>query len=109
MKFKPAVLRELALSDVDEAIAHYLEEDAPQAALGFLAALEHAYSHIGRNPSTGSPRYAHALNLPGLRCWPLTRYPQLVFYVECEDHIDVWRVLHGRRDIPGWMQPPADL
>jgi toxin ParE1/3/4 len=26
-----------------------------------------------------------------------------VFFVEREDHIDVWRVLHGKRDIPAWM------
>jgi toxin ParE1/3/4 len=46
------------------------------------------------------------LNLPGLRSWPLTRFPHLVFYVERPEHIDVWRVLHGRRDIPVWMQEP---
>ncbi|ENO88947.1 plasmid stabilization system [Thauera aminoaromatica S2] len=34
------------------------------------------------------------------------RYPYLVFYVERADHIDVWRVLHGERDIPAWMQAP---
>jgi toxin ParE1/3/4 len=37
------------------------------------------------------------LNLPGLRFWPLTRYPHLVFYIEMDDHVDVWRVLHGER------------
>lgn len=56
------------------------------------------------HPATGSPRYAHELNLPGLRCWSLARYPYLVFYVEHPDHIDVWRLLHGQRDIPAWMQ-----
>jgi toxin ParE1/3/4 len=43
------------------------------------------------------------LDLPGLRSWPLTRYPHLVFYIERSDHIDVWRVLHGQRDIPVWL------
>jgi toxin ParE1/3/4 len=33
----------------------------------------------------------------------VTRFPYLVFYFEREDHIDVWRVMHVRRDIPGWM------
>jgi toxin ParE1/3/4 len=33
-------------------------------------------------------------------------YPHLVFYVERDDHVDVWRVLHGSRDIPAWMQVP---
>ena len=106
MKAKPVVPREQANRDVDEAIAHDLDEDAGQAALGFINALEQAYAHIGRHPGTGSPRYAHELNLPGLRAWPLTRYPHLVFYVERQDHIDVWRVLHGQRDIAVWMREP---
>jgi len=54
----------------------------------------------------GSPRYAFELRLEGLRAWPLRRYPYLVFYVEREDHLDVWRVLHAQRDIPAWMQEP---
>jgi toxin ParE1/3/4 len=29
-----------------------------------------------------------------------------VFYVERDDHVDVWRILHGQRDIPAWMQEP---
>jgi plasmid stabilization system protein ParE len=28
------------------------------------------------------------------------------FYVEQSNHIDVWRVLHGVRDIPSSMQDP---
>ena len=108
MKVKAVVPREQANRDVDEAIAHYVGEGAAQAALDFIDALERAYTHIGRNPATGSPRYAHELNLPGLRVWPLTRYPHLVFYVERPEHIDVWRVLHGQRDVPAWMSEPPD-
>lgn len=106
MKAKPVVPRQLALQDVDDVLTYYLSEGAEQAALGFVDALERAYEHIGRHPATGSPRYAHELNLPGLRSWPLKRYPHMVFYVEHADHIDVWRVLHGQRDIPAWMSEP---
>jgi len=101
---KPVVPRALANRDIDNAISYYLGEDAGQAALGFIDALEQVYAHISHHPATGSSRYAHELNLPGLRLWPLARYPYLVFYVERPDHIDVWRVLHGQRDIPAWMQ-----
>ena len=69
-------------------------------------ALGKAYTHIARQPASGSPRYAHELNLPGLRFWPLTRFPYLVFYFERDDCVDVWRVLHGQRDIPAWMNEP---
>lgn len=103
MKVKPVVARALANHDIDEIIAYCLGECAEQAACGLIDALEEAYAQIGRHAATGSPRYAHELNLPGLRFWPLTRYPYLVFYVERPDHIDVWRVLHGARDIPQWM------
>ncbi len=106
MTSKPVIPRELANRDVDEAVDHYLSDGADQAALGFIEALEHAYVHIGRHPASGSPRYAHDLNLPGLRFWQLLRYPHLVFYIERADHIDVWRVLHGQRDIPAWMHDP---
>ena len=109
MTAKPVVPRELANRDIDNEIAYYLSEGAEQAALGFIDALEQAYTHIGRHPATGSSRYAHALNLPGLRFWPLVRYPHLVFYVERPQHIDVWRVLHGQRDIPAGMQEPETI
>jgi len=106
MKAKPAVLREQAHRDIEDAVAYYLSEDAETAASGFIDALEEACTHIGNHPATGSSRYAHELNLPGLRSWPLTRYPYLIFYVERTDHIDIWRILHGHRNIPTWMQEP---
>lgn len=104
MNAKAVVPREQANRDVDEAIAYYLGEGAQRAALGFIAALEQAYAHISRHPGTGSPHWGHELHLPGLRAWPLSRYPHLVFYIEQADRIDVWRVLHSQRDIPAWMQ-----
>ena len=100
---KPVRLRALALADMDDAIGYYLKEAGPEVALGFIDELERAYAHLGRQPATGSPRYAHELNLPGLRSWPLTRFPHLVFYVEQADHVDVWRVLHRARDMPAWL------
>ena len=103
MTTKVVIPRELANQDVDEAIDHYLGEGAEQAALRFVDGLEKAYTHISRPSASGSPRYAHELNLPGLRFWPLTRFPYLVFYFERGDVVDVWRVLHSKQDIPAWM------
>ena len=101
---KPVVTRRRAQRDIDEAITHYLKEGGSDIALGFVDALEAAYRQIGTNPQAGSPRYAHELDLPGLRFWPLRRYPFLIFYIEQNDQLDVWRVLHGQRDIPSWLQ-----
>jgi toxin ParE1/3/4 len=106
LKPKPVIPRELAARDVNQAIDHYLGEGAEAAALGFVDALEAAYAHISRHPATGSPRYGHELDLAGLRSWPLSRYPYLIFYLERIDCIDVWRVLHAQRDIPAWLNEP---
>lgn len=104
MKTKPVIPRELAGKDAENAVDYYLQEAGDQVALGFIESLQKTYDYIGRHPQTGSPHYAHELNLPGLRMWPLKRYPYLVFYVEQDDHIDVWRVLHSHRDIPSWLR-----
>lgn len=106
MTAKTVIPRAQVSADVDSAIDHCLAEGASDAALGFIDALEQAYAYLSGNAATGSPRYGHELGLPGLRAWPLTTYPFLVFYLEREDHIDVWRVLHTRRDIPQRMAEP---
>jgi len=103
---KAIVPRELANRDVEEAIDHYLVDATAEVALGFVDELEKAYTHIARQPASGSPRYAHPLGLAELRFWPLRRYPYLVFYVERDVHIDVWRVLQAQRDIPAWLNEP---
>jgi toxin ParE1/3/4 len=100
---KPVVPREFANRDVDEAIDHYLSEAGEQVARAFVDALERAYRYISRHPASGSTRYSVELSLPGLRAWPLRRFPHVVFYVETNECLDVWRALHGARDIPAWM------
>ena len=106
MTGRPVVLRTQARRDVDEAVAHYLDHAGDEVATGFIDTLEEAFAHIAGNPGSGSPRYGHEVNLPGLRSWPLKSYPYLVFHMTGDARIDVWRVLHGRRDIPAWLRTP---
>ncbi len=106
MNAKPIIPRALANRDIEEALDHYLDQGGAAVASGFVDALERACRHVGRHPASGSTRYAHELDLQGLRFWPLERYPYLVFYMERETYIDVWRVLHAERDIPAWMKDP---
>lgn len=89
MKSKPVVPRQLAERDIEEAIGHYLEEGGARLALRFIAALETGFRPLGAQPAAGSPRYAPELGLPGLRFWPLKRFPYLIFYMAREDHLDV--------------------
>lgn len=104
MSSKPLVLRLVASRDIEEAVAHYVEEGGDALALRFIDSIEAAFDRVGAHPAMGSPRYATELDLPGLRLWPLKRFPYLMFYVERKDYVDVWRVLHGQRDIPAWLQ-----
>jgi toxin ParE1/3/4 len=103
VKVKPVVPRVRAREDVDAAVDYYVGEAGADVALAFVDALEEAYGLIGRAGSAGSSRWSHDLNLPGLRTVRLKAFPWLVFYLERADHVDVWRVLHTRRDIPKWM------
>ena len=109
MTGKPVVLRQRAQRDVDEAVGDYIAEASTAVASAFIAALEDAFRRVGQHPGSGSPRYASELNLPGLRSWIVTGFPHLIFCVEREADIDVWRVLHGARDVPAWLrEPPGD-
>ena len=110
MKAKAVIPRQQALDDTDAAIEHYLAEADVDVVTGFIDALEQAYAFIAESAKAGSPRWGHELNLPGLRSWPLKRFPWLVFYIEHEDRIDVLRVLNAKRDIPAWLSDadPAD-
>jgi toxin ParE1/3/4 len=100
---KPIVRRAKADEDVQKAV-EYLLLTAPEYTLAFVDALEQAYQHIQKHPQSGAPRYAHELDLPGLRFWHCKRFPYLVFYVELSTRIEIWRVLHGHQDIPEWLR-----
>lgn len=100
MTAKSVLPRAKARADVDFAIEYYANEAGADVAFSFIDALELAYAFIAEMPTAGSPRWSHELNLPGLRTIRLKGFPWLVFYLEFETHIDVWRVLHARRDMP---------
>jgi len=68
--------------------------------MGFVDAVERTVGQIGRSPQSGSLRFSYELEIPGLCVRPLVRFPYLVFYVVGDEVVDVWRILHTRRDIP---------
>ena len=103
---KPAIRSALAEADIQSAVGFYLAEAAHKAG-SFINELEHAARHIETHPSSGSPRYAHELNIPQLRFLPLRRFPYALFYIEHSDHLDVIRCVHMSRDIPTSLQEGA--
>ena len=103
MPARPVRLRERAAVDIDQAVDYYLAEADPDVALRFVDAVERAVGQISRSPQSGSLRFAYELEIPDLRVRPLARFPHLVFYVVGDDVVDVWRILHTRRDTPTAM------
>lgn len=101
MATRPVQLRALAAADIDAVIQHYQQSAGSAVALEFVEALEHAVRRISRSPHVGSLRFSNELGIPELRVWTLQRFPYLVFYVPSDNHLDVWRILHSKRDIPG--------
>lgn len=72
-------------------------------ALDFIESLERCVRQIERSPHLGSLRFSYELDIPELRVLGTRRFPYLVFYVPNDDSIDIWRVLHSRRDVPGTL------
>lgn len=98
---------DLAAQDIEAAVARYHSEAGKEVALAFISELEAVYGLVIDYPHIGSPRFAHALNIPGLRHRKLRRYPWLVLYVVKENEIEVVRVLDARRDIPATLTDDA--
>ncbi|WP_269514851.1 type II toxin-antitoxin system RelE/ParE family toxin [Brevundimonas subvibrioides] len=89
-----------AIRDSNKIVDHYLTTAGDRIAERFIDALEATYAGIATEPQIGSTRYAHELGVERLRSRRLKHFPYLVFYVELDDRIEVWRVLHAQRDIP---------
>ncbi|WP_253254128.1 type II toxin-antitoxin system RelE/ParE family toxin [Xanthomonas arboricola] len=93
----------MALHDVDEAAAWYGEQAGLTLELAFTDALESAVTTLMQHPGVGSSRHAVLLKLQDLRVWPIKGFPYLIFYIERDTDIVIWRVLQMQRDIPMWM------
>jgi len=89
--------------DIKETLEYYRQNGGPALALQWAAAIENNLRGIAAFPASGSLRYAELLDLQDLRCRILNGFPHLIFYVESTDRIEVWRVLHAKRDIPIWL------
>jgi toxin ParE1/3/4 len=101
-------LRALAAADIETTSDYYVDLVSEQTALEFIDAVERGIRRISRSPNVGSLHFAYELALPGVRSWPLQRFPYVVFYVAASDEIDVWRVLHSRRDLSEALQRPDE-
>ena len=55
MTAKPVIPTRQARQDVEDELTHHLvDEGSEQAALGFIAEMEHAYAHLASPPPTSA-------------------------------------------------------
>ena len=89
----------LAIQDEEEIVRYFVKNSSEQIAVGFVNALDNAFSQLSQYPHLGSPRPEHDLDFEGVRAWSLRRFPHQIYYNVHDDHVELWRILHPRRDI----------
>lgn len=78
--------------------ARYISRDNSAAAQAFLEAAYHTFQFLALHPGIGRRR--HDLGFPEVRSWRVNGFRRyLIFYRELPDRIQIWRVLHGARDL----------
>ena len=93
-------LARAAAADADR-IFTWLKAESPAAPLRFSAALEAGVRRLRQFPDIGHPVPNLVPELEGLRTWPLPGFPAiLLVYASGRSGVDVFRVLHGARDLP---------
>ena len=100
---KRLTVQRRAMRDLAEARAYYGRE-APHMVSEFALTLDYEFLHLRRHPDTGSPRYGLQLAIPGLRSWPVKKFPHIIFYMVEETRVVVLRVLHQAAHIPGHLK-----
>jgi len=86
-------LTEPARNDLKE-IWSYIAERNPNSADRILRKLAEKFQLLAENPKVGKSQDKFILSL---RCFPFKNY--VVFYFPIENGVEIYRVLHGARNI----------
>ena len=77
----------------------HIGQDNPAAAEQVLRRIDQALATILTQPGIGTRRRRYGENV---RSFPVFSY--ILFYREIDDGIELWRVIHGKRNIPRLLQ-----
>lgn len=78
--------------------ARFIHGDNPAAAQRFVVAAYDTFDFLASNPGIG--RQQTNLGFPEVRSWRIAGFKRyLIFYKPLPDKIQIWRVLHGARDL----------
>lgn len=87
------LLSPLAENDLDE-IWNYISENSEKAASKFIRNLAAKFQLLADNPEIGKRQDDFVVEM---RMFPFKNY--LIYYFPADDGVEIYRVLHGRRDI----------
>ena len=88
---------EYVFCDLQDAY-RYIRGGSPSAARNFLEAAYNTFEFHAENPQVGRPR--PEFGYKGLRSWRVQGFRRyLIFYREVAGDVQIWRVLHGSRDL----------
>jgi toxin ParE1/3/4 len=83
------------------AIADHIAKDSLDAAIRFLHSARRSMEFLTTMPKAGPEYLTPNRLLAGLRKWSVDGHRDyLIFYRSTNDAIEVFRVIHGARDIP---------
>jgi toxin ParE1/3/4 len=78
--------------------AQFIHQDNPAIAHLFLESAYNTFEFLARNPGLGRQRLD--LGFPEIRSWRISGFRRyLIFYRVLPDRIQIWRILHGARDL----------
>jgi toxin ParE1/3/4 len=106
MTCHPFQLSRRAEHDIRATLDDYITHFGQGTAQRFVHHLREAMDRLAFMPGIGFPRWAQALGIPGIRTWPLRRYPAHLFYTDCPAPLMMLRVLHARQHIRPALLPP---
>src|SRR5689334_14900290 len=93
------IKRPVAKEDLIEQ-AEFIARDNLEAALRFLDSAEQTFALLARLPRIGKSRRVKSRVFANVRQFPIAGFQKyLVFYRPIEGGIEVFRVLHGARDL----------
>jgi toxin ParE1/3/4 len=96
------VRRPAANRDLIAIFRHYARQAGLRVANRFFAQTEAIFNRLAGAPGIGTPYETDEPLYAGLRYFPIPRFrDNFVFYAPTPDGIEVYRVLHGARNIRG--------
>jgi toxin ParE1/3/4 len=85
----------------------YIHEHNPEAAVRFLAAIDHTIEGLALQPLKGRLRKFRGRDLTNIRSWRVDDFESyLIFYRFSRSTVEVLRIKHGAMDFPQALRRP---